>query len=127
MRKIVIATLAALSMGALSVLAAGAVVKPTIIEKVQPTYPTQCQQTGVEGRVIVECLITSQGEVRGATAVKSPSSELGDAAVLAVSQWKFAPATRDGVPTEAVVRIPVEFKLEMDESGTSVPSIIARN
>lgn len=127
MRKIIIATLAALNLGALTIFAAETLVKPSIVEKVQPVYPEQCQQSGIEGRVIVECLITSQGQVVGATAVKAPSPELGDAAVAAVNQWKFQPAMRDGQPAEAVVRIPVEFRLEMNDDGTAVPSIIARN
>ncbi|MBN1404580.1 MAG: energy transducer TonB [Opitutales bacterium] len=128
MMKTIITAIIALNLGTLSVFSAqSSTAKPVVLEKVQPSYPQQCQQSGIEGRVIVECLITQQGEVVGATAIKSPNPELAAAAVAAVQQWTFAPATHEGKPTQAVIRIPVEFRLEMDQSGALVPSILARN
>jgi len=128
MKKTIIATIIALNLGAFSLFASDAqMTKPAILEKTLPNYPAQCVQSGVEGRVIVECLITSRGEVIGATAVKASDPALATAAVDAVNHWKFAPATKDGTPTDAVVRIPVQFKLEMNDSGAMVPSIVARN
>jgi protein TonB len=118
----------ALNLGTISIFAADSVMtKPSIIEKVQPVYPTQCVQARVEGRVVVECLINSKGEILGATAVRASDPALAEAAVAAVNLWKFAPATKDGVPTDAVIRIPVDFHLDDSGNGVPVPSIIAKS
>lgn len=128
MKKTLIAMILALNLGAISIFAADSVMtKPSIIAKVQPAYPAQCVQAGVKGRVIVECMITSKGDVVGATAIRANDPALAEAAVAAVNNWKFAPATKDGVPTDAVIRIPVDFQLEDLGTGALVPSIIARS
>lgn len=127
MKKTLLAVLMALSLAAGSTYAAASPSKPAILSKVLPTYPAACMQAGVEGRVIVEGLVNARGEIIGVNAVRAPDPELAEAAVTAVSQWKFTPATKDGAPTDAVVRIPVEFKLLLNEKGELVPSIIAVN
>jgi TonB family protein len=127
MKKTLLAVLMALSLGTVTTFAAASSTKPAILTKVLPTYPVSCMQAGVEGRVVVEGLINARGEIIGVNAVKAPDPELANAAVAAVSQWKFAPATKDGTPTDAVVRIPVEFKLLPNEKGELVPSVIAVN
>lgn len=127
MKKIILAALIALNLGTVSIFAAASSTKPVVTSKVLPDYPTSCLSAGVEGRVIVEGLINSRGEIVGVNAVRAPDPELAAAAVEAVSHWTFAPATRDGVPMDAVVRIPVEFKLKTNERGELVPSIIAIN
>ena len=127
MKKIILAALVALNLGVVSVFAAASPTKPAVASKVLPDYPVSCLQAGVEGRVVVEGLVNSRGEIIGVNAVKAPDPELAAAAVQAVSQWKFTPAMRDGVPTDTVVRIPVEFKLTTNERGERVPSVIAIN
>lgn len=126
MKKIVAVALLVLGFGVGSMCAAEStdMSRPTVLEKIAPAYPAACMDAGIEGRVIVECLVTRNGTVMGATALRSPDPALGEAAVAAVSGWKFAPAMRDGKAVDAVIRIPVEFTLEKVE-GTSVPRVLA--
>jgi protein TonB len=126
MKKVVAVALLVLGLGVGSVCAAESadMSRPTVLEKVAPAYPDACMDAGIEGRVIVECLVTRNGTVVGATALRSPDPALGEAAVAAVSSWKFSPAMRDGKAVDAVIRIPVEFTLEKVE-GASVPRVLA--
>jgi len=48
-------------------------------------------------------------------ASSSGHAPLDAAAVAAVWHWRFVPATRDGVPIVARIRIPLRFRLTDDE------------
>lgn len=127
MKKLIIATIIALNVGSISLFAAASSARPNVVSKVMPSYPVSCVQAGVEGKVIVEGLVNAKGELLGANAVNNCDPALAEAAVQAVTQWKFTPAIQDGTPTDTVVRIPVQFKLEANSDGTFTPDVIARS
>jgi len=66
-----------------------------------------------EGTVVLAVLVRSDGNV-GDVRVRTTSGDetLDAAAVHAAGAWRFTPATRDGVPTEAWAIIPVRFVVE---------------
>ncbi len=65
-----------------------------------------------EGRVGLKILVRADGSVGGVEVAQSSGrSFLDTAAVREVSQWKFAPATRDGQPIDAWALIPLLFVL----------------
>ena len=76
----------------------------------RPSYPPAAAIYGLEGDVEVEIVVDEQGRVTLARAL-SGHSALRDAARKAVLAWRFAPATRDGVPVASTRRIPVQFRL----------------
>lgn len=79
---------------------------PRLVSSVLPVYPQFAQLAGVEGDVIVQASIDSNGNVTAAKVVAGPTM-LRLAATDAVSRWKYEPATLDGkpVPTQMTVRI----------------------
>jgi TonB family protein len=78
--------------------------------KVEPQYPAEARDRGVEGEVLLDVVVGADGNVAEAT-VLSGHPLLNDAAVEAVKQWKFQPITSNGAPAEAETKVRVRFSL----------------
>jgi TonB family protein len=62
--------------------------------------------------IVVDSVITPAGCVRGVQLVKqSPIAAVNASALLALSQWKFHPATEDGVPVPAELDLTIHFRM----------------
>ena len=79
---------------------------PEAIEKVQPIYPDVAG--GIEGTVMIQARVLKDGTVGDTKVVKS-IPELDAAAVEAVRQWRFKPATTGGQPVAVWVAVPIKF------------------
>jgi protein TonB len=76
-----------------------------------PDYPPKALDAGVEGWVEVEFTVMPDGSVQDVSVVGAdPPKTFEVAAVKAVSQWTFAPASRNGAPIAAHVRQKIDFK-----------------
>ncbi len=82
--------------------------------RIQPDYPIQARQKGIEGWVDVRFDIGTDGSVRNPVVVDAlPKSVFDAAALQAVRGWKYSPKTQDGRPVEqAGVRVRIRFELE---------------
>lgn len=82
--------------------------EPMATRKVDPAYPLQLMRENVSGTVIVYAVIHADGSVGNVRVLRGVDDRLDRFAVEAVSQWKFEPATKAGVPVdvEATFRIP---------------------
>jgi TonB family protein len=92
----------------------GDVVMPVLLEKVQPKYPKDARLARVGGKVIVKAVIREDGSVGDVEVVKHVEGwpSLEEAAVTAVRQRKYSPATKDGRPVSIDFFISTEFRLE---------------
>jgi protein TonB len=62
--------------------------------------------------VVVEADVSAAGKVTAATVVASSGhARLDRAALVAVREAAFAPATRGGEPVADTVRVPIHFRL----------------
>ena len=78
-----------------------------------PAYPEIAQQRGEQGRVLLRVSVSADGaplEVDVAQTSGFPS--LDSAALSAVRQWRFVPATQAGRPVAATAEVPVRFQIE---------------
>lgn len=75
-------------------------------------WPTEAYKNGQSGEAVINCVVTVQGALRDCVAVEeSPlNAGFGAAAIALAPQFLMKPATKDGVPVEAVTQIPVVFK-----------------
>jgi protein TonB len=79
----------------------------------QPDYPPDVLRRGIGGTVLLRVEVDADGRPGEiGFARRSDSRELDRAALSAVRDWQFTPATREGKPVAAVVELPVEFKPE---------------
>ena len=78
-----------------------------------PDYPFVARRKGLEGKVVLRVAVLPSGAPASVTVETSSKHGILDRAALkTVERWRFIPATRFGQPVEAVVRVPVTFKLE---------------
>ena len=76
-----------------------------------PAYPPLGRQTRVGGVVLLQAVITEQGEVAAITVLSAPRLDLGfsAAAIEAVSTWRYEPGMLGGKPVAVNLRVRVEF------------------
>jgi TonB family protein len=80
--------------------------QPTL--KVDPAYPAELMRDRVEGTVTLYAVIHKDGTVGEVKVLRGVEQRLDENARVALSRWKFRPATKNGsaVDLEAVVQIP---------------------
>lgn len=88
----------------------GTTAAPERVKYVPPVYPTEAQQARIQGIVIIEAVIDESGQVAAEKVLKSVPL-LDDAALAAVSQWKYTPTTVNGVPVPVVMTVTVNFTI----------------
>jgi protein TonB len=99
----------------LPVEAGGAVVSPVLIESsgVKPVYPEEGLRAGLEGLVVLEAIVDEHGRVgHDVKVVRGLGDGFDEAAVTAVRQWRFRPATRYGKPIKVRRIFPILFRLQ---------------
>jgi protein TonB len=78
---------------------------------VDPIYPAAAQAEKVQGVVILQALIGTDGHVHNVTVLRSVDPRLDQAATDAVTQWIYSPALRNGQPVAVTVTVTVNFAL----------------
>jgi TonB family protein len=90
----------------------GAVQASNLIKKVAPIYPASAKANGVQGSVILEAVISKEGEPLSLRVMNSQiDPDLARAAVEAVNQWRYTPTLLNGEPIEVVTEVTVNFTL----------------
>jgi TonB family protein len=77
-----------------------------------PEYPAIAVRQRLEGEVLLEVYVDSNGSVKRVIVLRSSGHRVLDrAAVEAVQGWQGRPAMRGGEAIEKVERLPIQFKL----------------
>jgi TonB family protein len=87
-------------------------IEPEIAKRVNPKYPSVAFQRGVEGKVMINVLISESGDVIETALIKGISGPYGfnEDCTNAVRQWKFVPAFKNGVKVKVWKTISFTFK-----------------
>src|SRR6202049_621663 len=89
----------------------GDVVTAHLISSVPPMYPAMARTQHISGDVRVDALIGANGRVSSMKVVAGPTI-LHQAAMDALRQWKYQPATLDGKPVAMHLSVPIQFRLQ---------------
>ena len=89
----------------------GDVKQAKLISAVPPAYPTLAKNQRVSGNVLVDALIDANGRVTTMKIVSGPTL-LHQAAMDALKQWKYQPATLDGKPVPMHLTVTIQFRLQ---------------
>ena len=89
----------------------GELLAPVPYVKVDPKYARSAIEEGVEGEVILSGVIRSDGVVDHVALIRSLDQRLDEAAISALSKWKFHPAWKAGVPVDVDVVVRIPFRL----------------
>ena len=97
---------------------------PELVTKIDPIYPSDARDSGVDGKVVVQAVIRENGtvgDVQVLTAIPGWPS-LDRNAIEALREWKYRPALKDGDPVSVYSTVTIQFRLaEADQSGDSPP------
>jgi TonB family protein len=89
---------------------------PSSAMKNWPVYPPAARAAHREGVVLLSVKISAQGAPLEVKLAKSSSfPDLDAAAVAAVRNWQFQPATSNGAAIETTVNLPINFSLKTAE------------
>lgn len=95
-----------------------AVNPPKVISAERPEHPPALFERGFGGFATVVIHIAADGSVSEAEVGEASDPALGEAAIAAVKQWKFEPATRDGKPVAIKVSQRFEFPASVERALT---------
>lgn len=83
----------------------------------RPSYPFEMQRQGISGRVIVDFIVDTNGDVRNTVAISSTNPEFEDNAVHAVARWKFTPGRKNNHVVYTHMQVPIVFNVVKDQGG----------
>lgn len=88
------------------------VTRPRPIHRVYAKYPEEAKAKRITGLVTLEVSVDEKGTVADVRVVKPLQADLDQAAIDAMRQWKFEPATRDGKPVATKLQMTFSFRLD---------------
>ena len=95
-----------------STLRAGDEIKePKKLKNVSPSYPEDAIRAGLEGVVIIDCVVDVKGKVDSAKVLRGVPP-LTDAALKAVRQWRYTPTLLNGAAVPVIMTVTVNFRRE---------------
>jgi TonB family protein len=87
------------------------VAPPRLLREVRADYSDAARRANLEGEVLLEIVIRSNGSVGDVKVMRGLGLGLNEKAIEAVRQWRFAPARMKGTPVDVIVEVSVEFRL----------------
>src|SRR5580704_3501265 len=87
---------------------------PEMRQTVDAVYPLLGQHTRVQGSVVLQAVVGSDGTIEDLRVLSGPGI-LVTAAQQAVRQWRFKPYLQNGQPVETKARITVNFSIRISD------------
>jgi protein TonB len=84
---------------------------PVVKSRATPVYPFEMRRKKIEGDVVVDFIVTTEGNVVNAFAARSSRVDFEATAINAVCKWKFAPGMKNGRPVNTHMQVPIVFSL----------------
>jgi protein TonB len=84
---------------------------PVRVRLVDPEYPARARAALLEGDVLLEAVVETDGNVRGVKVLRSVHPLLDEAAKRAVEQYQYTPGQRNGVPEAVTIQLTVSFRM----------------
>ena len=78
----------------------------------EPVYPFELKRKGVTGEAVIVFMVTTDGKTKQIQVERASHHGFADAAMVAVKQWRFRPAIKDGKPVNCLMLMPIAFNLE---------------
>jgi TonB family protein len=88
---------------------------PELHQTVDTTYPLLGPRMKVQGSVVMQAVIGSDGNIENLRVVSGPAI-LTAAAQQAVRQWRFKPYLQNGTPVETKATITVNFSIQISDN-----------
>jgi protein TonB len=90
----------------------GNIKHPRLLQRIEPKYPDSLRAAKKNGLVVLQVTVDQQGSVLNPVVVRHSEPEFEAAALEAVRQWRYEPATAEGKPVAVYVTITISFKTQ---------------
>jgi len=87
------------------------VTAPVPIFRPEPQYSEEARKAKLQGEATLAVVVDANGKISDIRVVKPLGFGLDEEAAAAVLQWRFRPATKDGIPVRVAAAIAVNFRL----------------
>lgn len=87
----------------------GCIGPPVKVKDVRPLYPPTLQDSGIQGTVLIEGQIGTDGRMKEMRVVSAPHPAFESSALEAVGQWEFRPTTLNGRVIDTRINVNVSF------------------
>lgn len=75
-------------------------------------YPERCRRAGIEGRVIIQFIVTEEGTVKNAHITRGIGGGCDEEALRVVKEAQFVPGRQRGRPVPVQYSLPITFRLQ---------------
>lgn len=84
-------------------------------------YPKKAYENKIQGKVILEFIVTSEGSIDQINVIKKVDPELDNEAIRVIKSLpKFIPGEIDGEPVNVWYTIPINFKLKAEDENVEI-------
>ena len=90
----------------------GQIHPPTLIKRIEPTYPPMAVSAHLQGVVILEAIVDEDGNVKDVKVLRSVNPLLDREALAAVRQWRYSPVVLNGTPVPFILSVSLSFALQ---------------
>ena len=67
-----------------------------LVKRVEPEYPPEARKAGIDGTVVLEAMIGTDGRIHDLRVISAPAASLAASSFAAVSQWEYRPYVLKG-------------------------------
>jgi TonB family protein len=85
--------------------------QPKLKREVEPFYPKEPHDAGIQGEVHLEAIVRPDGSVGDVRVVAAKHPDLDEAAIAAVRKWQFIAGEKDGQAVPVLIKIEMTFTL----------------
>ena len=89
----------------------GGVTNPVPVYRPEAQYPEEARKAGCQDSVLLSLVVDETGKPANINVIVPLAMGLDEAAVEAVSQWRFIPGRKDGKAVPVLVKVQVTFRL----------------
>jgi TonB family protein len=95
---------------------------PRLVSRTNPTYPEKARLKRKQGTVSLGLVVTRDGSATDVHVVNGVDKDIDQAAIDAVSRWKFDPGTYEGNPVDVELTVQVNFHLTTTLPPSATPN-----
>jgi TonB family protein len=87
------------------------VARTMLMKRIEPEYPADAKKAGIQGTVVLEAMIGTDGRIHDLRVISAPAAELAASSFAAVSQWEYRPYVMGGRAVPVQTTVTVTFSL----------------
>jgi TonB family protein len=100
------------------------IIEPKLVKKVEPVYPDEAKEAGLEGAVVLEGTTDKKGKVVKVKIIRGEHEILNNAAIAALKQWEYRPFIISGKPIPVEFTVTMKFNLDEKEEAITTDEFV---